>query len=236
MLSYFVFDGASCASVDMYVTDAGIDEVPERDISEIEIPGRNGTLVIDNKRHRNVIIEYPAVIINNFRDNYDALKQILLTKGSNYYELWDGFTPNTFRMARFSAITGMKQTIHADKATFRVVFDCKPQRYLVTGKTRLTFTEDGVINNPTAYASKPLLRVYGDGVIGIGDTTMQITYSNSYIDIDCETMECYKESANRSAYVINRGIDFPSLTPGSNNITLGTGISKIEVVPRWYVL
>lgn len=236
MLSYFVFDGASCASFDMYVTDAGIDEVPERDISEIEIPGRNGTLVLDNKRHRNVIIEYPAVIINNFRDNYDALKQILLTKGSNYYELWDGFTPNTFRMARFSSITGMKQTIHADKATFRVVFDCKPQRYLVTGKTRLTFTEDGVINNPTAYASKPLLRVYGTGSVGIGSTTITISTADSYTDIDCESMEIFKGTANKSQYVTFSGNDYPTFNPGLNGITLDSGITKVEVTPRWFVL
>lgn len=236
MLSYFVFDGASCASFDMYVTDAGIDEVPERDISEIEIPGRNGTLVLDNERHRNIIIEYPAVIINDFRDNYEALKQILLTKAGNYYELLDGFTPNTFRMARFSSITGMKQTINADKATFRVVFDCKPQRYLVTGKTKQTFTANATINNPTVYASNPLLRIYGTGSAGIGSTTVTISTADSYTDIDCESMEIFKGTANKSQYVTFSGNDYPTLAPGSNGITLGSGITKIEITPRWYVL
>ena len=34
----------------------------------------------------------------------------------------------------------------------------------------------------------------------------------------------------------NSGIDFPRLAAGSTGISLGTGITKVEITPRWFVV
>ena len=32
------------------------------------------------------------------------------------------------------------------------------------------------------------------------------------------------------------GVDFPVLSPGENTITLGSGITQIQITPRWWVV
>lgn len=232
MLSYMTFDGVNCGTYDMYVTDAGIDEMPERDVSEYEIAGKDGTLIIDNGRYKNVPIRYPAVVLDNFRNNYDAYKEVLAKRSSNYFELHDGFTPNRYRMARFMYVTKLKHTNDASKATFDIVFDCKPQRYLVSGKSTITLTASGSINNPTGFPSKPLLRIYGTGSLEIGGTVITISTADGYTDIDCENMQIYKGLTSKSEYVTLSN-EYPILPSGTSNVIFGA-VTKVEIIPRWW--
>lgn len=104
-----------------------------------------------------------------------------------------------------------------------------------TGDIRLQYTAQSIITNPTPYASKPLIRVYGTGEVGIGDTTVTVTSADVYTDIDCEIMESYKGDTPKNQYVEFSTNDYPTLGPGMNIITLGTGITRVEITPRWYI-
>lgn len=89
------------------------------------------------------------------------------------------------------------------------------------------------LNNPTLFDALPFLRVYGTGILGIGSHTITITAADVYTDIDCEMMDCFKGSANKNQYVQFSGNDFPTLEPGVNGFTF-SGITKVEVKPRWW--
>ena len=54
--------------------------------------------------------------------------------------------------------------------------------------------------------------------------------------IDCESGYAYSGANNYNRYVSVSSIDFPTLAPGSNNITLGTGITKVIITPRWWTV
>lgn len=83
--------------------------------------------------------------------------------------------------------------------------------------------------------AKPLIRVYGKGIVQIGKQTIEILKApTEYIDIDCDIQDCFEGTVNRNSYVSLT--DFPVLGPGSNGITLGTGITKVEITPRWWIL
>lgn len=103
-----------------------------------------------------------------------------------------------------------------------------------TGDVAVVVVSPFTIENPTLFDAKPLLRVYGAGTVGIGDYTFTISEADEYTDIDCEMMDCFKGAANKNPYVTFSNYEFPVLVPGVNKITMGAGITKIEITPRWY--
>jgi phage-related protein len=93
--------------------------------------------------------------------------------------------------------------------------------------------------NPTPFDAKPLIKVTGTGTLGIGEYILTITGSASQtLYIDCETMEIYTlegtvPTGASSLVSINKN-DFPVLEPGTNNISVGSGITAVTITPRWW--
>lgn len=95
--------------------------------------------------------------------------------------------------------------------------------------------------NSTEFDAKPLIKVVGTGTFRVGDTTVTITgTAGQTIYIDCETMEIYKlvDGAPQSAasLVSFSGNDFPVLKAGNNTVGLGTGITSVTIIPRWWII
>ena len=62
---------------------------------------------------------------------------------------------------------------------------------------------------------------------------MQITASGTYTDIDCETMDAHEGTTNKNDKIEG---SFFTLPPGSTRVQKTSGISKVEVWPRWWRL
>lgn len=88
--------------------------------------------------------------------------------------------------------------------------------------------------NPTAFPSTPLIRAYGNGSFIMDGVTITITNATAYTDVDCELMDCYEGTTNRNNDVSFSTYDFPMLQPGDNEITIVSGISAIDIKPRWW--
>ena len=123
-----------------------------------------------------------------------------------------------------------------DNALFTVQFDRKPQKFLKSGERVITFTANGQIRNETLFDAKPLVRVYGTGTVSIGEKSIQVVQSNTYVDIDCEIQNAYKEGTNCNGDIRLLSGDFFSLVHGNNGVTISSGISKVEITPRWWTL
>ena len=70
---YFIFDGVSSKDFGVYISGSGTFDGAERDVSTVEIPGRNGELTLDNGRYKNRSMKYPAFIYRNFAINIAQL-------------------------------------------------------------------------------------------------------------------------------------------------------------------
>ena len=86
-----------------------------------------------------------------------------------------------------------------------------------------------------------MLVVTGMGDLVIGEYSMTIRgYASQVIYIDCETMEAWEiigqGKISRNDYIRNAGEEFPVIAPGSNVVTLGTGITQVKITPRWWRL
>ena len=89
------------------------------------------------------------------------------------------------------------------------------------------------LNNPSAMVSKPLLRLTGTGTAVVNGTTIVVNSVDEYVDIDCDTMQIFKGTTNKSSTVTMT--DFPQLKSGNNTITK-SGLTNIIVTPRWWKL
>ena len=201
------------------------------------VPGRNGDLIINNKRYQNVDVVYHCIIKKNFSANYQSLCTHLL-KSPGYHRLEDTFHPDHYRLAVFDSPIEPEMLALNKHGTFDLKFSCKPQMWLKTGETAVTFTSGANLTNPTAFFAKPLIRVYGSGDVSVAGRTVHVTNSTySYVDIDSELEECYYGTNNCNAMVtLKTNNEFPVLNTGSNWIGLGSGIARVVLTPRWWTL
>ena len=118
-------------------------------------------------------IPYNCGIIRNFDDVYTGFMNALLSD-PGYHRLEDSYHPDIYRMAALTKIEkpGLHQ-LNRDGA-FTLSFDCRPQSFLKIGETPIEFTADGTVWNPTPFASRPLLRIWGTGSCWIGEEQITI--------------------------------------------------------------
>lgn len=230
MLNYFFFNKKPSSDFQTYITDGGIYNSPGRSYTKVSVPGRNGDVLFENDRFDNIEMSYPAVIVDDFDSNFDALKAFLLAS-TGYIRLKDTYHPDEYYMATFNRFEDVKTKIYKKAGTFKIVFDRKPQKYLVSGEKKIEFTSfPATLKNPTQFDAKPLIRLYGSGTLTINNVSLVLNTTAQYVDIDCELQEALQVGEN-AHITLSNGI-FPKLSKGTNTISY-TG-SKAIITPRWY--
>lgn len=233
MNRHLVFDGKDLTDFECYAGGDGTFPIAERDIDKVEVAGRNGDLHIDHDRYKNVNIPYECYIIKDFFRNFDNLKTFMLSKIS-YKRLEDDFHPEYFRMARIKPDFKPKISGLTEMGTFTLTFDCKPQKFLKSGEKPITIESSLTIKNPTYYPANPILTIYGTGSILIGDQEITISKNETSITIDTDIMEAYSGSTNMNAYV---ELPDDKVVLPSGNVSIGlNGITKVEIIPRWWTI
>lgn len=234
MMNWFRFDDKNSKDFNVFISGEATFVSPEKDIDVIAIPGRNGSLSISNGRFQNMTISYPAFIVHDFVNNFNALKSHLLSK-DGYQRLSDTYDSDHYRLARYNASLSAEMTQLNRQGTFSIDFDCDPRRFLRSGEKSITYTAAGSIKNPSQFDALPLIRAYGTGKFTIGDIEVEITSADGYTDIDCELQEAFKGSTNcNNNITLSDGI-FPKIEPGSNDITITT-ITQLDIIPKWWTI
>ena len=232
-LNHFTFNGHSTGELGLLVSGINIYGSPSRIVEKINIPYRSGDLLIDTGAYSNYMLTYTVDIIDNTKATAESLSQWLLGS-TGYCRLTDTYNTDIFRKAAY-----YNQLDYTLSALYRygratITFDCKPQKYLLTGETAVTITSSSyTLNNPSAMVSKPLLRLTGTGTAVVNGTTIVVNSVDEYVDIDCDTMQIFKGTTNKSSTVTMT--DFPELKSGNNTITK-SGLTNIIVTPRWWKL
>lgn len=232
---YFVFGGVKSLDYDVWFGDAHTEDTPPKDVSTESIAGRNGDLLNDMKRWKNVDVVYSAAIIHDFSNKYEALISALASR-SGYQRLEDSVRPLEYRLAVFRDAVQPKNTPYNRAGQFDLLFHCKPQRFLKSGDRKIELSAAGALYNPTAFPAKPLIAVYGTaaGTLTVGDYTVEVKSITDKIILDCEIQDAYLDGANLNRCV--RAPEFPELVPGKNEISWTGGITGVDIIPRWWTL
>ena len=179
----FIFDGENSRDYGVYVTDVEVFGAPVRNVEMVTIPGRNGAFALDKGSYENIEVKYKCVMgcktPADFNAGISAFRNMLASR-IGYKRLEDEINTDEYRMALYKG--GMSvPTMNKETATFDVVFDCKPQRYMKSGETEITISNGSTLTNPTLYDAHPLISAYIDdaATLNIGDKT--ITYTPSVL-------------------------------------------------------
>lgn len=235
MLGYFLADGVSSADYGIYLTDANVYGIAERDVTALSVAGRNGDLLFDNKRYKNKQFSYPCIIRQDFNTHFSAFINYLLSR-DGYIRVEDSFNPETFVLARYVGETDPKKVAtRGTDGVFELTFDRCPQRFLKAGEKALTLSQGATIKSVYPMTARPLVRAYGTGSVIINGVTIQILSADGYTDIDCETQNAYKGSVNCNGNITLTDGRFFTLESGNNIISM-SGVSKIDLTPRWWIL
>ena len=133
------FGTINSADYGIYISGEGVFDAPVRDVEVVEVPGRNGDILIDKGRFKNIQVKYPAI---NKEKDYATFRQRVndfrnaLASQVGYQRLTDTFNPDEYRLAAF--YNGLEVSpIGQDTASnIEIIFDCKPQRFLKQGENR----------------------------------------------------------------------------------------------------
>ena len=172
-----IFGDVHSSDYGLYISGEGVFDAPKRDVEMISIPGRNGAFALDKGRFENITVTYPAFNhesdLETFTQNLDAFRNAICAQGG-YQRLTDSFHPDEYRMATYISGLEVKPVKYNTAAEFDIVFDCQPQRFLMSGEAPITVSSGDTILNPTLFEAKPMLEVKGYGDITIGDKTVSL--------------------------------------------------------------
>ena len=225
------FGAVYSSDFSFYIIDTSGFTAPDDDFETYEIPGRSGDLHISNGRKKNVTVTYQCIMeCDDAMEEFISFRSKLGTV-SGYQKLTESYMPSYFWLAKFKSIKA--KTITPKQVLFELSFTCIPKLFLESGEAQHAFTAAGTIENPTANGAKPIIRIYGSGTFTVGTIIGTInTAGTQYIDIDTDTHQAFEGPTFRNSNVTIT--QWGELIPGVNDVTLGTGINKLTVIPRWY--
>lgn len=234
MTHFFTFDGKSSRDFGLVISGSQTFGAPERDVEQVEIPGRNGALTISRNRFKNITVSYPAFIRRGFSKNAAALRAWLLG-GDGYRRLEDTYHPDSFRVAQYTGPLDFEMGFLNRTGEFTLSFNCKPQRFLKSGEQTAAYTAPASLYNE-GFPALPLIKVMGTGAgnLYVGGYTVQILELDGYLYLDSDTQNAYKGTLNE-----NSAIDapqFPVIQPGKSTVSWDGGITGVEITPRWWTV
>ena len=242
-MNYFEYKGIRSLDMGLRIEEKEVFTGPQYGLEFDEIPGRDGDLIRSGGRFPNVQVTYsvflPAKSVAELSAKIAAVKAWLYTDLDRYHQLTDTYNPNFYRKAVFSGKLDIEDELNRI-GVFTVSFSSLPFQYSEDGGTQKEYATGDTVNNPYPFASKPYIKVYGSGE---GTLTIQAASHNStwkfleldsYLEIDSEQMNFYKDTMPKNDLV--EGSGFPVLYPGENTVSFTGGITKIEIEPRWQTL
>ena len=227
-------------SLGIFVEAAPFYVKPKRKVDVYSVPGRSGDIIRPQDAWDNVDQDYEIFAGDGSEHAVPgAFSSVAawLYGPTGYQRLEDDFDPDHFRLAHFVGPVDI-DNIMTRVGRAKITFNCKPQRFLISGETPVTLIIPGSVTNPTAFASRPLLLVTGGGVEGtvtVNGTVFTISDTTVPVYIDCETMNCYDGSGNnKNAIVSSSTSEFATLAPGANSIGFSGAVSTVQITPRWW--
>lgn len=238
LMKELIFDGKSSLDYGVYISGEGVYNSPERDLEMISVPGRNGDYIIDRGRFLNIDVTYPAGTFDDDQQSFaqsisDFRNAVMSTVG--YCRLEDDYHPDEFRLASAGSGFEVAPVKYGTAGEFSLIFSCKPQRFLKSGETEITASNNSTITNPTLFTALPLITVQGTGNLTINGNTLTISGNGATVFIDCESQEAYLQggSSANNRITFNGNSNFYTLKSGSNSISW-TGLTSVKIKPRWW--
>jgi phage-related protein len=235
----FVYGDTVSSDMGLVVSNETAQTSPEADISFQKIPGRDGSLIVDNKRLNNFIYPIHTYLRQEVGlDIHEAVSHISqwLKGDVRYRELYLSWDPNYIYKAVYNEQFSITDILPRF-GKIALNFKCHPIKYLISGQNAMALTSGQTLLNPEKRAAKPLISIMGTGDITIkknGVNWLILSDIDGSITVDSESKSVYKDGPNLFEKM-NATLSplFPQLDPGTNAITWAEAGFAVSITPRW---
>lgn len=243
----FQYNGRRLSEFGAVITQRPTIVTAERDISFNEIPYRNGDVIQDNGRYKNVVLKIkiravPSYCDMDFQTWCYSITEWLNT-AKDYVIYRDSYNPGYFRYGFVTHISEFV-AVHKDVYETEIEITCKPFLYRDSGLNPIVLSmtmpyvgAEGTLTNPEKWESEPVITMTGTGTYNIvfGNTPMiaEVT-GKMVIDKPNENV------TNGSGVACNdkiTSIRLPYFKVGDTLIsvtrTSGNADFMMEIIPNW---
>lgn len=238
------FGGVDSADYGIYITGEAVYNAPTRAVEMVNVAGRNGAIVIDQGRWENIEVIYPAGTFADTQGDFAtamASFRNAIVSQTGYQVLTDDYHPEEYRMATYIDGLEVEPVQYGTAGQFEIRFNCKPQRWLLTGEEEISVISGASVPNPTLYESSPLIKTVGYGTIAVGDYEIEIdnavmgdvqlisngvdyttSYTAGFASTQYNTGDTITISASTVSIYIERIISMAGGVTSVSNVTGGT--------------
>ena len=205
--------------------------VPARKHEKLNISTRDGDLLRDYETYDPYTLTLDCYVVNDYTlDNIRNLKAMLAqTEG----ELVLNWNPDKVYQARLISQVNFKEIID-NSASVQIQFELQPYATLKSGQKVVEGKERFTLINPTAYNSKPIIKVIPINRLAkfyVNDVLVSFVNLAEELILDSELEECYNEKGDNLNHYLDIQSDFPILKPDVN--TFETFGCELKIIPNW---
>lgn len=244
MISYFEFNGRRSTEFGIRIYN-NLEFTPaKKRIEEIEVLGRDGVLLVDDKSYKPVTktINFDIKIDDNPAHTGDGsllFKKVLeISKWLNVdgfkdfkYSMYPGFVFKATILDDYN----IKDTLRKfGRGTIQVRFH--PFMYYENGLSEVKLTSGMNLKNE-GIESAPLIRIIPKSkkIVLQNNGVRWLTLENAEMEtfIDSELMQAYNIVGNANGNIASNRPIYPILNAGNNKITVSEGTADIFITPRY---
>lgn len=223
------FRGQHSSTLGVQIVAPPIRPHPARRGKFVDVPGRDGSLWLDDQAYERVQIKVPM----RARNTGDLTAIDLWLTGAGDLRL----SSNDQYVCRARAVSKHDYTRFLPGTgfvNFEMVFDCDPFLYQANPQATPLY-EPFTLANPGALPAEPLLRVYGRGnvVLAVGDVSITLTDLSGAVAIDCDAKLAYTVGASTPVAITLNDERWPVLGLGGTRISWSGQVEKVIVEPNW---
>lgn len=210
---------------------------PEKKIITYDVPGRNGTEVIDTGVFSNYDQQYEVFFDSKFKGGLNAaIPQIAswLLGENGYCRLEDSYFPEYYRYAIIKNGHDFLSYFN-EYGRGSITFNCKPERFYKTGERELTVRNGETLHNPSGFKSYPIYTVSNGSTemalhLTENNVTKSVTIPQGSGVIDVKAHTCTNWN-----YMFED--DYEDLCLGKETtITWEGDVQFIKVIPNWWTI
>lgn len=230
MLSYIYYNNQNSNDLGLIIEKTP--DIPSTNIKYATIDIDGGETLTKNQGFNDITLKFDFAYFagpEEYMMKKSRIDTWLLNSIGNYliYSL-DEFTAYKVKQVQIDNTTTTSRILRH----FSVTFTCTGLKYMASGLKPIEVINGMTLNNFGSYEAKPLIKIYGSGniTVTIGGKSFTINNVSSYVSVDSEIKECYKDSTNKGRDMAG---DWPVLPIGLNTISWTGNITKVEITPRW---
>jgi len=219
----------SRAAWGLRITQPPVIPPAKRIVESVEVDGREGTLTLLKGWEDITFTMRVALLGSNLHTRFREILPVIFAAQIIHFSN----DPSVYFRIKHASAGGLERKL-SQLYDFPLTFICDPFRYM-RNVPLITMTAPGSVSNPGGVFALPRIKVYGAGsqtfTVGGKLTRMNILAGN--LTLDSELMECFQGNVAQNNQMQG---PFPVLETGTTAITWTSGVTKIEIEPRWRFL